>query len=318
MKNEGTRDYLVDERIMQLMQMCTDEVKKAIIGKDEVIRKVMTAILAGGHVLMEDVPGTGKTTLALAFAKVLSLDYRRMQFTPDVLPSDVTGFYMFNKKTDEFEFREGAIMCNLFLADEINRTSPKTQSALLEAMAEGNVTVDGVTHELPRPFFVIATENPLGSEGTSALPESQLDRFMMKLYMGYPSQKDECEILKANGRGSRIREVASILSEETLAAIQETVNRVIVRDEVVGYITRLVRATRDHRYVRLGLSTRAALNLQQAAKAAAFLEGRLYVMPEDVRSVFRDVANHRVILERNAKYDDVSVDSVIGEVLELA
>ena len=224
------------------------EISKAIVGKENIIDKVLAAIFAGGHVLLEDVPGVGKTTLALAFAKTLSLEYKRIQFTPDVLPSDVVGFSMFNKKINDFEFREGAAMCNILLADEINRTSPKTQAALLEVMEEGKVTVDGTTHYLPDPFFVIATQNPMGYVGTQKLPESQLDRFMIKMSMGYPDEKSEIDIY--NGRSySALDEVRKVISSEDIVNIRKTVENVHIDEKLMEYLVRIVRLSRENQYV---------------------------------------------------------------------
>ena len=220
------------------------EVKKAVIGKDDVIVKVLLAIISGGHILLEDIPGVGKTTMALAFSKALSLDYKRMQFTPDVLPSDVTGFNIFNKQTGRFEYKEGAAVCSLFLADEINRTSSKTQSALLELMEEGSVTVDGVTRPLPKPYIVIATENPIGSVGTQQLPESQLDRFIVRLSMGYPDKNSEISILKARSESEPAANVRRIVSSEDIIRMQEAAKSIYVDDKVYDYMVRLASATR--------------------------------------------------------------------------
>lgn len=221
------------------------EINKVVVGKDEIIEKVMAAIFAGGHILLEDVPGVGKTTLAVAFSRTLSLDYRRIQFTPDVLPSDVVGFSMFNKKTNEFEFKEGAAMCNLLLADEINRTSPKTQAALLEVMEEKKVTVDGTTHFLPKPFIVIATENPVGYVGTQKLPESQLDRFMVRLSMGYPDKKSEMDIYKGHSYDA-LDTVEHVISAQDIIAIRDEIEKITVKEEIYEYVVNLVRNSREN------------------------------------------------------------------------
>ena len=248
------------------------EISKAIVGKENIIDKVLAAIFAGGHVLLEDVPGVGKTTLALAFAKTLSLEYKRIQFTPDVLPSDVVGFSMFNKKINDFEFREGAAMCNILLADEINRTSPKTQAALLEVMEEGKVTVDGTTHYLPDPFFVIATQK---------LPESQLDRFMIKMSMGYPDEKSEIDIY--NGRSySALDEVREVISSEDIVNIRKTVENVHIDEKLMEYLVRIVRLSRENQYVSLGISPRGGIALVKMSKSTAYMNGRDYVIPEDI------------------------------------
>lgn len=290
------------------------EVKKAVKGKDEVIVKVMLAILSQGHVLMEDVPGVGKTTLALAFAKAMELDVNRMQFTIDVLPSDVVGFSMFNAKTQEFEFKQGAIMCNLFLADEINRTSSKTQSALLEAMEEGQVTVDGVSRKILEPFFVIATQNPAGSAGTQLLPESQLDRFMLKLSMGYPDPASEVSILQGKDNDNPLDEVCQVVTAEDIFTMQKEVALIQVDKAIYEYMVMLCSITRQHPMVELGVSPRGTVALSNIAKANAYLNGRSYVTPDDVKAVFSDVVSHRIVLAPKAKVQKISVDKVIESV----
>ena len=277
-----------------------EEIKKAVKGKDEVIEKVLAAMLAGGHILLEDIPGVGKTTLAMAIAKSMALSYKRVQFTPDVLPSDIVGFSMYNQDTKTFEYQQGAVYCNLFLADEINRTSPKTQSALLEVMEEGNVTVDGVTRPLPAPFTVIATENPLGSSGTQMLPESQLDRFMICLSMGYPEHEAAIDILKENAKKplSLLQEAISI---EEFTALRQKINDMFVHDSIYEYIVTLVEATRTNPLFSMGASPRGSIALLRMAKAMAVFHGRDYVTPEDIRSVFFDVLGHRVKLSTKAR-----------------
>lgn len=302
----------------QLIKAVIDEVKKAIIGKDDVIELVMMAILAGGHVLIEDIPGVGKTTLALAVSKAMSLEGKRMQFTPDVLPSDVTGFTVYNELTKEFEYKSGAAMCNVFLADEINRTSPKTQSALLEVMEEGKITVDGVTHPVPKPFIVIATQNPLGSAGTHLLPESQLDRFMIRLTMGYPEEYDEFSMLQSRNNGYGLLKVEKVIDKDDLIRLCEETEKVHTDDKIYHYIVKLVNLTRNHHLVKLGLSPRAALSLAAASRACAFLRGRDYVIPEDVQFVFPSIANHRLILKGQAEFDEIGVCDVIQAVLKQA
>ena len=293
-----------------------DNIKKAVKGKDYIIQKVLMAILAKGHVLMEDIPGVGKTTLALAFAKTMDLKDNRMQFTTDVLPSDVVGYSMYNAKTTEFEYKPGAILCNLFLADEINRTSSKTQSALLEAMEEGQVTVDGVTREIPKPFTVIATQNPAGSAGTQLLPESQLDRFMIRLSMGYPDIEAEIEILQ-NSQGKRMTdELETIVTSEELIAMQEEVINVHVDRSIYEYITMICALTRRNPMIELGISPRGTVALLSMAKAHAYVMGRNYVTPEDVHAVFPDVAIHRLILNPKAKISGVTFDSIIKSILQ--
>lgn len=293
-----------------------NEVQKAVKGKDEIIKKVIMAFLAGGHVLMEDIPGVGKTTMALAFAKAMALKENRMQFTTDVLPSDVVGFSMYNAKTQEFEFKEGAVMCNLFLADEINRTSSKTQSALLESMEEGQVTVDGVTRQLPKPFLVIATQNPAGSAGTQLLPESQLDRFMIRLTMGYPDVASEVEILKERQGENPLNRVNEIVSSESIIQMQEEVDRVHVDKAIYDYIAMLCAITRKHPMIELGISPRGTLALASMSRAHAYVSGRSYVTPGDVQNVFPDVARHRLILSPKARVASADVESVIKAVFK--
>lgn len=290
-------------------------ISKAIHGKDEVIDMVICALLAGGHILLEDIPGVGKTTLVTALAKTLSLDYKRVQFTPDVLPSDLTGFSMYDKNTGNFTFHEGAIYTNLFLADEINRTSPKTQSALLEVMEEGHVTVDGVTRDLPKPFLVIATQNPIGASGTQKLPDSQLDRFMVRLSMGYPDHNSAIEILKGDSH-EIIRTLDAVFQAEDIIALQETVLNTHVSEGLYEYAVSLTEATRNPELFALGLSPRGSIALMKMAKAHAFLAGRDYVVPEDFRDVFEAVANHRVLLSTKAKAGGISVNDALKQAFE--
>lgn len=299
-----------DKNLNQVMQ----ELKKVIIGKDKIIEKVLMAILAGGHVLIEDIPGVGKTTLALAISKVLQLDYRRMQFTPDVLPSDVVGFQMLSPD-GKMQYRPGSIMCNLFLADEINRTSSKTQSALLEVMEEGNVTVDGVTRPLPKPFVVIATQNPIGSVGTQMLPESQMDRFMVRLTMGYPDIASEIGMLKDREGGNPLERVENVLSRRDLLQIQEMVENTYIHDAVYEYIAALVQKTREGDMLSLGVSPRGTIALANMSKAAAYLSGRDYVIPDDVKKVFCDVTKHRMLLAPKARLNRTTMDDVARGIL---
>lgn len=291
------------------------EVNKVIKGKADVVQKVLAAMIAGGHILMEDIPGVGKTTLATTFAKSMSLDYKRVQFTPDVLPSDILGFSMYNASTKEFEYKAGSVFCNLFLADEINRTSPKTQSALLEVMEEGTATVDGVTRKLPEPFIVIATENPYGSSGTQMLPESQLDRFMVCLSMGYPSHEDAVEILKGNA-AKPLEHVQSIMAAEELAALRNTVNDMYVRDEIYEYIVSIVEATRTLELFSMGASPRGTIALLRMAKAMAVIAGRDYVTAEDVQSVTTDTLGHRVKLSARARAQGIVMSQAMQMLLQ--
>lgn len=290
-----------------------NEVKKAIIGKDDCIVKAVAAILAGGHILLNDIPGVGKTTLAMALSKSMSLQQNRVQFTPDVLPSDLTGFSMYQKETGQFVYQPGSVMCNLLLADEINRTSPKTQSALLEVMEEQKVTVDGVSREVPSPFIVIATQNPFGSAGTWMLPEAQLDRFMVCLQLGYPDMEDEIRILK--GKQNK-EEVQAVISREELLEMQQATDQVYVQDEVYQYVGSLVNSTRNHPMIDLGISPRGTINIVQMAKALAFLRQRDYVVPEDVGDVFLSVCAHRVILNAKARVAHMDTDQILKEILK--
>ncbi len=288
------------------------EIKKAVKGKDGIIAKVLACMLAGGHILLEDIPGVGKTTLAMSIARALSLNYKRVQFTPDVLPSDIVGFSMYNQDTKTFQYQQGAVFCNLFLADEINRTSPKTQSALLEAMEEKSVTVDGVTRPLPDCFTVIATENPLGSSGTQMLPESQLDRFMVKLSIGYPKHQDEVEILKENAK-KPVTLLQSVMTIEEFTALRNKTNTMFVHDSIYEYIVTLTEMTRQHPLFAAGASPRGSIALLRMSKGMAVLDGRDYVTPADVHSVFGDVLGHRVKLSAKARAEQRSIETALEE-----
>lgn len=294
-----------------------DEVNKVVIGKRIIIGKVLTAILAKGHILLEDHPGVGKTTLALAFSRAMALDYHRLQFTPDVLPTDVVGFHLLNKDGDSYQYRPGAVICNLFLADEINRTSSKTQSALLEVMEEGKVTVDAVTREVPKPFVVMATQNPIGSVGTQMLPESQLDRFMVRLTMGYPDMRSEIGILKERQNNNPLEKTVQVVDKEEILIMQNLVEDVFVHDSIYEYITLLVQQTRDNPLVELGVSPRGSLAMMNMVKATAFLSGRDYVVPGDVQYIFKDVAAHRMILKAKARVNNVTVDNLLDDILHI-
>ena len=273
------------------------EVKKAVSGKDDVLFLCLAAILSGGHILIEDIPGVGKTTIALAFSKAMSLDYGRVQFNPDVLPSDITGFSVYKKDTGSFEFTPGAVFSNLFLADELNRATSRTQSALLEAMEEGQVTVDGITHPLPAPFIVIATQNPTGAAGTQFLPDSEVDRFSIRLTIGYPSLEAERELLKRRQGTNPLSDVKPVVSRDTILLMQNAVSNVFVHQDVSNYIISLVRATREHENVIRGASPRATLSLTSLSKAVAFLYGRDFVAPSDVRKVLIPAVAHRILPE---------------------
>ena len=301
--------------ILEQSEHVIEEVKKAFMGKDDVIRRVLATIYAGGNILLEDSPGVGKTTLALAFSRVLGLDYKRIQFTTDTLPSDITGFTMYNRQSEKFEYHEGAAMCNLLLADEINRTSSKTQAALLEVMEEGRVTVDGETHEVPQPFVVLATENPVGSSGTQMLPESQLDRFMVSLSMGYPDHQSLVELLRDRQKVNPLELARTVITREEVLKLQSEVQDVYVADEVLDYIAKLAEATREHEMIVLGLSPRGTLALCRMAKAAAYMSARDYVIPKDVQTVFKDVAAHRMVLDSRARYQEKSAREILDEIL---
>ena len=302
----------MNEKIQNILT----EIESVIVGKNENVEKILMAILAQGHVLMEDVPGVGKTTTALTFAKVLGLDTRRVQFTSDTVPSDVIGYSVYDKKEDSFVYKPGAIMTNLLLADEINRTSSKTQSALLEAMEERRVTVDGRTYELPTPFVVLATQNPTGSAGTTLLPSSQLDRFLIRLSMGYPDHKSQINILRDRHSENPLDRVMPVVTkDELLSLVQETRN-VEANDRIFDYITTLAEATRTHPMVEPGVSPRGALALCRMAKAHAFLAGRDFVVPEDVASVFPDVCAHRLILSAKARMMEDKAENILAEILK--
>ncbi len=287
--------------VLPAVREIINEVKKVIVGKDEVIIKAILAIIAGGHILLEDMPGVGKTTLAVAFSRAMSLECRRMQFTADVMPSDVTGFTVMNRSTGAFEYHSGAAVCNLFLADEINRTSSRTQSALLEAMEEHAVTVDGVTHHLPEPYIVIATQNPVGSAGTQLLPESQLDRFMIRLSIGYPDPASEAQILKNKRSAADINDIRPVITADQLLSIQKMTADVYADDRVYRYIADIAAATRSSSEIELGISTRGAIAISAMAKATAVLKGRDYVIPDDVDYILPSTAAHRLVLSSHSK-----------------
>ena len=291
-------------------QAVQDSVNSVIKGKENVVRKVLAAVIAGGHILMEDIPGVGKTTLATAFARSLSMEYKRVQFTPDVLPSDILGFSMYNSATKEFEYRPGSVFCNLFLADEINRTSPKTQSALLEVMEEGTATVDGVTRPLPDPFVVIATENPYGSSGTQLLPESQLDRFMV-----YPEHEDAVKILKGNA-SNPISKIQQVIGIDELVELRRMTNDMFVRDEIYEYIVDLVEETRRNDIFSMGASPRGTIALLKMAKAMAVIDGRDFVTAEDVQDVVKDTLGHRVKLGQRARAQGMNMDGAMRALIQ--
>ena len=297
----------------QLMQTLSGEISKVIKGKGEAVQLILTALLAQGHVLIEDVPGVGKTTLAMALGKATGLSFRRAQFTPDVMASDITGFTMFNREENRFEYRSGLVMTNILLADEINRTSPKTQSALLEAMEEKRVTVDGVVHQLPEPFIVIATQNSQGYVGTFPLPEAQLDRFMIKISMGYPTVEEETGILLDRLGENPANEVRPVMNAEQLSACIAEVQQVNFAESLCRYVAELSAATRSHGGVELGVSPRASLAIMQASRAYAYLDGRDYVVPEDIVRLMIPVFSHRIVLRQEMKMRRMDVTTVLQD-----
>lgn len=301
---------------MNEFQSVINEVRKVVNGKDRAIITVMLAILANGNILLEDIPGVGKTTMALAFSKALGLDYGRVQFTPDTLPSDITGYVVYNKDTGKMRYNKGAIFCNLFLADELNRTSSRTQSALLEAMEEQQVTVEGRSYPLEKPFSVIATQNPVGASGTQLLPDSQTDRFTVKLSMGYPDYDAECQMLLNRANGNPLENVKQVVSKEQLIEMQQAVKSVFVHKDMAGYIVSLVKATRESNLLLRGASPRATLSLTDMAKAVAFADNRDYVVPRDVQNIFVSTLNHRVILSNEAVIQKLDAEQILSDILK--
>ncbi|HCA04301.1 MAG TPA: AAA family ATPase [Ruminococcaceae bacterium] len=291
------------------------EVKKAVNGKDRAIIVTLLALLANGNILIEDIPGVGKTTMAIAFSKALGLDYGRVQFSPDTLPSDITGFAVFNKETGKMRFNKGAIFCNLFLADELNRTSSRTQAALLEAMEERQVTVEGVSYTLEKPFSVIATQNPVGASGTQLLPDSQTDRFMIQISMGYPDEKDELSMLLNRADHNPMDNIVPVVTKEQFALMQQEVNNVFIKPEIAKYIVSLVSATRQNELIARGASPRATIALAQMAKASAFASGRDYVVPKDISNVFLPTLCHRIILGSAAEAKRMNAGQILTQVM---
>lgn len=302
--------------MLEMTNAVINEVKKVVKGKDEIIQKVLMAIYASGHVLLEDNPGSGKTTLAKAFSHAIELDYKRQQFTPDTMPSDIIGYSYFDKMSNEMKFMEGSVQCNLLLGDEINRTSAKTQAALLQAMEEKAITVEGITYPLPDPFIVIATQNPVTSLGTQPLPDSQCDRFIVKLSMGYPEIADEVNILKETSVFDITTRVDTVMSKENLIAIRQYVDSSIyASDEMLDYICRLCDATRKDQYIDVGVSTRGAIAMKRMACANALLCNRNYIIPDDVYAIFIDVCAHRIILKPQAKLEDINEETILMRIL---
>ena len=304
-----------DSEVTTYAQQILNQVRTVVVGKDPVLLWVLAAILARGHILLEDIPGVGKTTMALAFSRVLDLSYSRVQFTPDVLPSDVTGYSILDQASGSMVYQPGAVLTNLFLADELNRATSRTQSALLEAMEEGQVTVDGVSHPLPQPFVVIATQNPTGAAGTQLLPDSQMDRFTVRLSLGYPSPKDEVSMVLNRQGGNPLTSLGPLMTHENLVAMQDEVANTYMNEAVVTYIVDLVNATRNSEDLLRGASPRATLAITSMAKAVAQLRGRDYVIPADVREVFIHTVAHRLILSPKAEGQGKTAEQILGEIL---
>ena len=316
---ENTLSNSISEEQLEMAYKISDdiinEVEKVVIGKHNSVLMLVTAMLAGGHVLIEDVPGVGKTTLAATLAKAAGLVFKRAQFTPDVMASDITGFNIYNRQTESFEFKEGLVMCNILLADEINRASPKTQSSLLEAMEENRVTVDGVTYEVPNPFMVIATQNPTGFVGTYPLPEAQLDRFSVKITMGYPSLSEEVDIIQARKTVNPADKIKSVVTLDIIIALRKISQHVHVSEELYKYIVLLTSSTRKNENLALGASPRASLALMRMAQAYAFTHHRSYVLPEDISAVYKRTISHRLILKQEAKLNRITADDILTDIL---
>lgn len=301
--------------VVEKAQQIFTQVRKAVVGKDHVLVWVLAAILAKGHILMEDIPGVGKTNMALAFSKALSLGYNRVQFTPDVLPSDVTGYSVPEQGSGKLLYRPGAVLCNLFLADELNRATSRTQSALLEAMEEGQVTVDGVSHRLPDPFVVIATQNPTGAAGTQLLPDSQMDRFIVRLSLGYPDPKDEIAMAKDRQNNNPLTQVEPVVTASELCQMQQQVAELFVSEEVIAYVVDLINATRQSEHLLRGASPRGTLAVLAVSKAVACLRGRDYVIPKDVQEAFVATVAHRLLLNHTAQSQDMTPEKILGDIL---
>lgn len=302
-------------KFVEFKNKIISNISRVIVGKEDIIELVIVSFICGGHVLIEDAPGMGKTKLAKAFAKTLGLDFKRIQFTPDLLPSDITGVNIYNQKTSEFEFRPGPIMTQFLLADELNRATPRTQSALLEAMEEGQITADGITYALPRPFFCMATQNPVETYGTFPLPEAQLDRFFMKLSVGYPNEDEECEILRRFDGKDPLDAIDSVVSSDEIDFVRQAYSEVTVEEDVAKYIIAIVNETRVSKDIELGVSPRGSLALYRAGQAYAAVSGRDYVTPDDIKHVAMPVLNHRLILKADARYLD-NRKSLVSEILD--
>jgi len=301
---------------MRIAQQIINEVRKAVVGKDRILLETLAAIFARGHILLEDIPGVGKTTMAIAFSKALGLQYGRVQFTPDVLPPDVVGYSLFNQETATMTYQPGAVLCNMFLADELNRATSRTQSALLEAMEEGQVTVDGKTYPIPRPFTVIATQNPVGAAGTQLLPDSQMDRFTIRLSIGYPTAEAERAMVLDRQSGNPLDTIIPVITRKDLTAIQDQVAGIYISDDVLDYIIALIAATRTDRSILRGASPRATLSLASMSKSIAYLSGRDYVIPKDVLTIFADTVAHRILLTGDAEAKGVNVRELMTKLAE--
>jgi len=305
-----------EKKVAEIAREIVGQVRRVIVGKDQQLLWVMASMLSGGHILLEDIPGVGKTTMAVAFSKVMGLSCKRVQFTPDVLPSDVTGYSVLDQSSGTMTYQPGAVLCNLFLADELNRATSRTQSALLEAMEEGQVTVDGVVHKLPSPFIVLATQNPTGAAGTQLLPDSQMDRFAIRMSLGYPSVEDEAKMVVSRQGKKPMEELETLLDAPALAKLQETVDKTYVGELVIGYVVSLIDATRKDPQILRGASPRATLAVTSMAKAVAQLRGRDYVTPKDVQEVFLRTVAHRLLLTPKAEAAGVTAYQALGEILE--
>ena len=305
-----------ENQVTEFARKILGQVRQVVVGKDEQLFWVLAAILAGGHILIEDIPGVGKTTMAVAFSRSLGLQCNRVQFTPDVLPSDVTGYSILDQTTGKMTYQPGAVLCNLFLADELNRATSRTQSALLEAMEEGQVTVDGTRHGLPKPFVVIATQNPTGAAGTQLLPDSQMDRFLIRISLGYPSKADEAAMVLSRQGKKPMESLNQVVDTDTLVALQDVVSRTHISELVVRYVVALIDATRHHEHILRGASPRATLAVTALAKAAAQLQGRDYVLPRDVQKVFAKTVEHRLLLTSKAEASGISCGRILSEILK--
>ncbi len=301
--------------IESFYQEIQKNISRVIIGKDQAIQLITIGLLSQGHILIEDVPGVGKTILARSLAKILGCSFKRIQFTPDMLPSDIVGVSIYNQKEQVFEFRPGPVMTQILLADEINRATPKTQSALLEAMEEKQITVDGVSHSLPIPFMVLATQNPIEYEGTFPLPEAQLDRFLMKVQLGYPTTGDEIRIMESQKITHPISELDKVISQQELSVAQESVKEVFVSDSIMKYIADLIHITRNHEDIYLGASPRGSLGLYRSSQSRAAIHGRDFVLPEDIRSLFVPLLSHRIVISPKGRIAHLTPEQILHEII---